>query len=158
MENILQMLRALPSDDRQRTPYPSEREYFAANPKVAGMATEDGRVITNPYSDLSDGERNAVIQNELARLFMRENPQMSPDFYLTQQQTDMLGGGTYANAPPHDRMATIAARLYSGDPSAGIPTPQQSEYVNVLRGAMGGKHNTGNVGMDAFLRRLMGIH
>jgi hypothetical protein len=37
----------------------------------------------------------------------------------------------------NDLQQTIAARLLSGDPSAGKATPQQMEYVQQLRQYMG---------------------
>ena len=120
-----------PYADRQ--PYPSEREYFQANPSVAGMAAADSRVTLNPYSPLSGAERDAVRQNELARVLMRTDPAFQPGFGLTPEQSQFLSGTTYANASPTDQAATIAARAYSGDPSAGALTPEQSAFSDRLK-------------------------
>ena len=54
-----------------REPYPSELEYFKSNPHVGGMATEDNRVITNPFSGLNDVQNKAIILNESSRLYYR---------------------------------------------------------------------------------------
>jgi len=119
----------------ERMPYDSERKYFKANPHVAGMAAEDNRVVMNPYGLLGPREQDAVRMNEAARIWMRNNG--GPRFALTPEQTRYLGGTTYAGANENDRRATIAARLLSGDPSAGAPTPEQQQYVEMLRRALG---------------------
>jgi hypothetical protein len=67
----------------ERTPYQSELDYFKANPTVAGMATEDNRVIINPYSNLTKDEKNSVFQNEKARIIMRTDEKAKPKFLLT---------------------------------------------------------------------------
>ena len=119
----------------ERTPYPSELDFFKKNVHVAGMASEDNRIVMNPYSPLTENELNSVRMNEAARLHMREVA--PPDFELTDEQSRALGGSYYANASNADRSATIAARILSGDPSAGAPTPRQLEYVRQLRERMG---------------------
>lgn len=125
-----------PYADRQ--PYPSEQNYFAANPRVAGMATEDGKVILNDFSGMSPRDREAVRTNELARLLMQSNPAYRPSFgSLTPQQSQNLLSTTYADAPEQPRQETIAARLFSGDPSGGTVTPEQSQFVNALRNYFG---------------------
>lgn len=116
-----------------RTPETSELEYFKANPNVSGMAAEDDRIILNPYSKLSKAEKDAVALNEYGRIVMRTNPQFAPNFKLTDEQNKFLGSNTYKDAPKQDRLATIAARLLSGDPSAGIPTIDQLKFVNSLK-------------------------
>jgi len=116
-----------------RTPYESELEYFKSNPTVSGMAADDDKIILNPYSKLSKKEKDAVALNEYGRIVMRTNPQFAPDFVLSDEQTKFLDSNTYKNAPKQDRMATIAARLLSGDPSAGTPTIDQLKFVNKLK-------------------------
>lgn len=121
-----------PYADRQ--PYPSERSYFAANPRVAGMATEDEKVILNDFSGISQRDREAVRANELARLLMQSNPAYKPGFSsLTPHQSQNLLSTTYADAPEQTRQETIAARLFSGDPSGGTATPEQDQFLNMLR-------------------------
>jgi hypothetical protein len=116
-----------------RNPEDSELEYFKANPTVSGMAADDDKIILNPYSKLSKKEQDAVALNEYGRIVMRTNPQFAPNFILSDEQTKFLGSNTYKDAPEQDRLATIAARLLSGDPSAGTPTIDQLKFVNKLK-------------------------
>lgn len=104
--------------------YPGEDSYFKAYPGVAGMAADDGSIILNPYS--TGINRQAVIKNEALRLYMRKN-NMVPSFKITPEQQTAFGD-KYSNNPAALRQ-TIAARIYSGDPSARA-TPEQQEYVN----------------------------
>lgn len=116
-----------------RTPYESELEYFKSNPSVSGMAAEDDKIILNPYSKLSKAEKDAVALNEYGRIIMRTNPNFAPNFKLTEEQNKFLNTNTYKNAPEQDKLATIAARLLSNDPSAGTPTIDQLKFVNSLK-------------------------
>ena len=116
-----------------RNPEEGELEYFKSNPTVTGMAAEDNKVILNPYSKLSKAEKDAVALNEYGRIIMRTNPDFAPNFKLTDEQTKFLGSNTYKDAPEQDRLATIAARLLSNDPSAGTPTIDQLKFVNSLQ-------------------------
>ena len=116
-----------------RNPEEGELEYFKSNPTVSGMAADDNKVILNPYSKLSKAEKDAVALNEYGRIIMRTNPNFAPNFKLTDEQTKFLGSNTYKDAPEQDRLATIAARLLSGDPSAGTPTIDQLKFVNSLQ-------------------------
>ena len=124
---LAQALRNIP----ERDPYTMERGYFYANPNVAGMAAEDDKVVINPYSKLSDQEKNAVRVNEAARIDMRRNG--APTFNLTPEQEKFLSGTTYAKAPQEARRSTVAARILSGDPSAGTATDEQASYVKALK-------------------------
>lgn len=119
-----------------REPFQSELDYFQKNPHVAGMAAEDDRIIMNPFSKLSDTEKQAVIMNEAARVHMRQGLIPAPTFALTPEQEAAFSG---YSADPRDRAATVAARILSGDPSALQPTPEQLEYVKGLRRFMGVK-------------------
>lgn len=121
----------------QRTPYPSEMNYFKSNPNVSGMAAEDNAVILNPYSRLSTQEYDAVKRNEASRIFMRKNGY--PKFDLTKEQEQFLANTPYGTASEEDRRATIAARILSGDPTAGRPTKEQAAYVEMLRRMMEGR-------------------
>lgn len=121
----------------ERQPYPSEDAYFKENPQVAGMAAEDDKVIINPYSPLSEKEKDAVRVNETARIFMRNN--LKPDFELTPEQDKFLETTTYKNASPEERKSTIAARILSGDPSAGKPSKEQLAFIEKLKKAMRGQ-------------------
>ena len=115
--------------------YPGEDDYFRKNPHVAGMAAEDDKIIMNPYSSLSDTEKQAVMLNEAARVHMRRN--FDPPFFdLTPEQQQRFG--SYSKNPT-DIRSTIAARILSGDPSAGKTTSAQTEYVSRLKKFMGVK-------------------
>jgi len=115
----------------ERGPTSSELDYFKNNLGVGGMASEDDRIVMNPMSRLAPQEQDAVRLNELSRLYMRQFG--APSFGLTDEQANALKGTHYANAGPQDRASTIAARILSGDPSAGKPTEDQSQYVRLLR-------------------------
>lgn len=113
--------------------YPGELDFFRANPHVAGMAADDDRVILNPFSRNSQREQEAVRNNEAARIWMRNNPHLAPSFGVPQQQQQFFRGSSYESDPQAMR-ETMAARLLTGDPSAGQPTRAQSGYVeNILK-------------------------
>lgn len=116
--------------------FPGEDEYFKANPNVTGMAADDDKVILNPYSKISDKEKEAVMLNEAARVHMRKKLIDAPNYDLTPEQTEKFG--SYSK-DINDIRQTIAARILSGDPSAGQATPAQQEYVSRLRQFMGVK-------------------
>ena len=123
----------LPKGIEMRKPYQGEMDYFSKNPKVSGMATEDGKVILNPFTGLKPEEYPSVAITEAARVLITKEPALKPDFQLTDRQISFLDSSTYRNASEEDRKATIAARILSGDPSAGVPTPEQQVYVQTLR-------------------------
>jgi hypothetical protein len=51
----------LPKGIQMRKPYAGELDYFKNNPSVAGMATEDNKVILNPYSRLTPANTNQSL-------------------------------------------------------------------------------------------------
>lgn len=108
--------------------FPGEDKYFKANPNVAGMAAEDGKVILNPYSKNSADEQKAVAVNEAARVYMQKNG-IKPDFKITDEQRKQFDGTPYAKDEQAMR-ETIAARILSGDPSAKTATPEQQAFVD----------------------------
>src|SRR4051812_43212249 len=79
------VIRLLANDIPWREPWPSENAFFKIRPEVTGMATEDDCVVLNPYSNLSESEKEAVLLNESARLFMRRSG-FCPTFSLTAEQ------------------------------------------------------------------------
>ena len=97
------------------------------------MATSDNKIILNPYAKLKPEEFQSVAANESARIVMRQDESMRPDFALTPEQIGYLDSTTYKNANQLDRNATIAARIMSGDPSAGNPTQEQLVFVENLK-------------------------
>lgn len=122
----------LPKGIKTRKPYDTELEYFKKNPNVAGMATEDNKVILNPYSELDEDQYKSVALNEAARIVMR-SPENMPNFDLTDEQKRFLDTTSYRTASETDRKSTIAARILSQDKSGGIATSEQSMFVSNLR-------------------------
>lgn len=111
--------------------YPGEDSYFKSNPHVAGMASEAGDIVLNPYS-APDVDRGAVARNEAFRLMLRDR-KVVPKFALTNEQKRAFAGTPYEK--DEDALkATIAARIYSGDPSAK-PTMEQVDWVMGLLNA-----------------------
>ena len=76
--------------DKERFPYVSELSYFALNPNVAGMMTEDNMVILRP--DLFGDSRDSVRKNEAIRLLLSG---YAPTSQLTRPQSDMFKGSAY---------------------------------------------------------------
>jgi len=108
--------------------YDSEDQYFKKNKHVSGMATEDGQIIFNPYSE--GVNYDAVGYNEAARLWLKEN-NVVPKFNLTPEQKATFRGTEYEN----DEIAlkqSILSRIISGDPSAGNITPMQKQWSDWL--------------------------
>jgi hypothetical protein len=116
--------------------FPGEEDYFRKNPHVTGMAAEDDKIILNPYSTLTDREKQSVMLNEAARVHMRKGLMPTPRFNLTPDQEQRLSG---YSKNLDDIRQTLAARILSGDPSAGAASPEQLEYVQQLRQFMGVK-------------------
>lgn len=124
-----------------RDPYASELEYFKKNPSVAGMATEDDRVILNPYSGPGIN-KDAVIKNESVRIFMKKN-KIVPDFSLTTQQLNKFKGTEYEKNEL-ELKRSIVARILSGDPSAGDVTQEQRKYADYVKHLIGSAQDPNN--------------
>ena len=128
-------MRALPATPTpggnalSRAAYPSEQKFFWNNPRVAGMAAEDNRVVMNPYASLTPEGRQSVQNNEALRIAMRTGQVPAPAYGLTPYQSQAFAG---YSTNMQDRRETIAARLMSGDPSAGIPSPDQRNYLTMM--------------------------
>jgi hypothetical protein len=110
--------------------YPSEHDYFRNNTGVAGMASESGHVVLNPYSPPGIN-KNAVARNEALRLLLRDK-NIVPSFAVTPEQRNAFQGTAYGQNDDALRQ-TIAARIYSGDPSARATEPQRN-WLEVLMG------------------------
>ncbi len=92
------------------------------------MATEDSRVILNPYSN---ADKDAVYENEDARLFMREQ-KYKPGFLLTERQRQAFKGTPYEQdeeALKH----SIISRILTGDPSAQDYTDDQAQAARYIK-------------------------
>ncbi len=111
-----------------RKPYQGELDFFKKRPEVAGMATDDFKIILNPFSKNSQQEQNAVAQNEALRLFMREN-NIIPDFSLTKKQKSIFQNTEYGQNEDALRQSIIS-RYLTGDPSVGDITQEQKDYAN----------------------------
>jgi hypothetical protein len=111
--------------------FETEDNFFRKNPQITGMAAEDNSVVLNPYSKLSAIEKQAVVFNEAARIFMRTSKN-KPNFILTSEQKKQFQGTAYENNEQAMK-ETIAARIFSGDPSAKESTPEQRAFVEKLR-------------------------
>jgi len=137
------------ADDRLnaliREPYEGEVSFFKENPETAGMMTEDGKIILNPFSPLSEEEKGSVVLNEASRLFMKQNPDYQPQFDLLPEQSAVFKGTPYENDPAAQK-STFAARVYSGDPSAVYPTKDQMMHTKRL-----------HEGMEPWLNSLQGV-
>lgn len=121
----------LPGGAPHREAWPEEEIFFRTHPNVAGMAADDNAVVLNPYAKLSEQQRGAVLVNEAARIFMRVHGPR-PSFDLTGEQSAIF----INYGSEQDIRETIAARLLSGDPSAGTPTHEQLQFVRYLRHCM----------------------
>jgi len=125
--------------DLLRDPFQGELDYFRKNKNVTGMATEDNRIILNPYSSLDEKQKDSVIKNEAARILIRTGKIEKPGFDLTEEQNKFLDGTAYKNASEEDRKATIAARLLTGDISGQNATEEQMNYISKLSDLFGEK-------------------
>ena len=115
---------------KERSPYPSEMNYFKENPRVGGMATEDNKIILNPYSGLTRQQNDAIKRNEAIRLYLRENGNNYPQFSLTPEQNNYFNNNLNYSQNPVDVQHTILGRILSGDSSAQNITPQQQDVAN----------------------------
>lgn len=115
-----------------RQPYEGELKYFQSNPTVAGMATEDNKIILNPFSQNAPEEQQAVARNEAIRLFLKQM-EYSPAFDLTKQQQSFFKGSKYEKNP-EEAKKSIIARILSGDPSVGRASAEQTkEATNIAK-------------------------
>lgn len=110
--------------------YQGEENYFRSNPNVAGMASESGHVILNPHSP-PGVNHEAVARNEALRLYMRDR-NITPSFGVTDAQRSAFSETAYGSNDDALKQ-TLAARIYSGDPSAQA-TEQQRNWLEVLMG------------------------
>lgn len=114
-----------------RDPYEKELEYFKKNPHVAGMATEDEKIIFNPYSKLIPEKSNSIYRNEAARIYMKKHA-MRPTYEITEDQKKIFED--YGS--PQDIKETIVGRGISGDESSGELTNEQQIFIKKLANQM----------------------
>ena len=117
--------------------YPSEDKFFEENTHVGGMAAEDNKVIINPWSPLSDEQKDYVRINETSRLWMRNMEESErPHMRIRRSQKKLFStiqnGKPYSD-DPQDIRETIIARVITGDASAGKITRKQRKYAERLQ-------------------------
>ena len=88
---------------------------------------EDGKIIINPYSTLSDAEKDAVRKNEAVRLYLRDK---EVSFNLTEEQKESFKD--YSDNE-NDIKSTLIGRYLSGDPSTGNLTKEQLDYIKSIK-------------------------
>jgi hypothetical protein len=110
--------------------FPGEDSYFRNNAHVAGMASDSGHVILNPNSP-AGVNHDAVSRNEALRLYMKDRG-VTPSFDVTPEQRSMFAGTSYGTND-NALKETLAARIYSGDPSAQA-TDAQRNWLEVFMG------------------------
>ena len=119
-----------------RRPYKSEDAFFLLNPGTTGMASEDGRIVLNPYSGLKYEQQLTVAKNEAIRLFMRVN-QIDPQFKVTPKQMKAFQGSAYGTDEPALRQ-TLVARILTNDSSAEDVTDEQRKVAESIMQQLSG--------------------
>ena len=112
--------------------YPGEIDFFRKNPTTTGMASEDDRIILNPFSNLSDEERQSVITNESWRLYMRKN-NIIPNIPITPDQYNYFNNTPYRGDIDAIKQ-TITSRFLSGDQSVEVTDEQKKTIRNMFKG------------------------
>ena len=117
----------------ERSPFDSELEYFRRNPNVSGMATEDNRIIINPFIQLNPQQKESVLKNEATRLFLR-NKKYKYDFNITPEQKRLFSNTIYGKPENEYHLkSTILSRGLTGDKSSGVLSQRQQEWVNWIK-------------------------
>lgn len=117
----------------RRAPYQSEIDFFNRS-KVPGYASPDNHVVLSP-SPAPGINPDAVAQNEAMRVYLRKKKYSADDLpYLSDDQKRFLDSTSYKSASDLDRRSTAISRLFSGDPTAGSPTLDQSIFLDGTRG------------------------
>lgn len=116
-----------------RKPYVEENVYFKKNKDVAGMATEDNKIILNPYSSLNEKQLQVVAENEAIRLFLKDK-KIEPMFNVTPEQQASFANTEYGK--PENLLNlkhTLISRILTGDTSAGQVTDMQQTWANFVK-------------------------
>ena len=109
---------------KERQPYESESQWFADNPDVSGMASEDGAVVLNPHLNMSPGGAVRTKRNESVRLLMDDVGYSAKSGLTDDQKALSSGMGAYGS--DEDALKkTILARILADDESLGPYTPDQ---------------------------------
>lgn len=122
-----------------RDPYPSELLYYMNNRNVAGQFgggsgnLGDKTITLNPYSQLTNSQKDWVAKNEAARMWMLENEYAAPEATAAQKRS--MQGTLYGNNQKALNN-TMLARVMSGDPSAIEPSFLQKNASNYVYGKL----------------------
>jgi hypothetical protein len=118
----------------KREPTKDESDWFKKNQKVGGRAVfEDGTIILNPYSKLSDVEKDSVAKNEGLRLWMNNND-VTPNIKITDEQKNAFVGTEYGKKGNEKFLKqTIISRIVSGDPSSLATEEQKKEAERIIK-------------------------
>jgi hypothetical protein len=123
-----------------REPFETESKFFADNPTVSGMATEDDKIILNPNSNLNPEQQSSVVLNEAVRLFLRKG-EVPLNFSITPKQrkffSDLQSKGIPGEQSDEAIRATIIGRIISSDPSMQDATTSQMRIAVRIRRMMG---------------------
>lgn len=109
----------------------AEISWFESNLNISGYASDDGKIVINPFTTLCKDELDAVCINEAIRLFMREH-KIVPRIRPTKRQLSFFRGTAY-EGNNGELKKTIIARIVSGDPSAQDFTPHQKRVANEIQ-------------------------
>lgn len=120
-----------------RPTYESEDDFFKGRPDVAGMATEDGSIITNRYSTISPKGMSKLPRLEGFRQRMKQYRNENPDYRgpaLTEEQQYY-----FENYSPYegDRLDTILSRALVGDKYIPALTDEQAQELARLEALFG---------------------
>lgn len=119
-----------PQTIQKRDPTDSELEFFKRT-DVPGYAADDNKIVMNP-APLPRINKDAVVENEAMRIYIRKNQPELPE--LTKEQEDILNKTDYyKSADDYTRRSTIMGRVVSGDPTAGKPTKEQKDTAMKYR-------------------------
>lgn len=105
--------------------YPSEDVFFKSRPEVAGMASEDGAIILNPYSQIPEDNYIHIAKLEAARHYMNNMGDSFPKFELTPAQLKYFRDDIKYNGGEQKWKETLISRILVGDPTAGKITEEQ---------------------------------
>ena len=125
-------LKQNPYDKLVRKPYPSELDFFKnLHYPVAGMATEDNRIIINPNNGLNEKQNNALKKLEASRIYMKQN-NLNPNLDLTPGQKQFFNNTPYRDLPNESKQSMISRFLVNDYGTQTTPTVEQQRYTDYI--------------------------
>ena len=119
-----------------REPYPTETAFFAVNPDVAGMATEDKHIIFNPSwaEKATPLQKQGLYYLEASRLHMKnDNSWMNVKFTPEQENYFKSMGDEYYSKLGDSTKQTLISRIIAGDEIPDAPyTPEQEKIADKI--------------------------